>query len=179
MASLVTEAAKTAHAAATALLAKAQVKPGDTLPLAVTVKETDPATPITLALTGKTILVGVPGAFTPPCSSHAPGYIEQYDAFKAKGVTDIYIIAVNDAFVTTAWKKKLAPDGSAVHFIADDQGSFIGQLGLLQDATGLLGAPRAKRFVLVANGDKVETVIVEEDSSKVVSTVADSVLALL
>jgi peroxiredoxin len=42
----------------------------------------------------------VPGAFTPTCSLQAPGYIEKYDEFKAKGVTDIYILTVNDVFVT-------------------------------------------------------------------------------
>ena len=44
--------------------------------------------------------VGVPGAFTPTCSSQAPGYIEKYDEFKAKGINEIYIITVNDTFVT-------------------------------------------------------------------------------
>jgi hypothetical protein len=42
----------------------------------------------------------VPGAFTPTCSSQAPGYIEKYDEFKAKGINEIYILTVNDAFVT-------------------------------------------------------------------------------
>jgi len=43
--------------------------------------------------------VGVPGAFTTPCNSHIPPYIENYQEFKAKGVKHIYVIAVNDAFV--------------------------------------------------------------------------------
>ena len=42
----------------------------------------------------------MPGAFTPTCSSQAPGYIEKYDEFKAKGINEIYIITVNDAYVT-------------------------------------------------------------------------------
>ena len=42
----------------------------------------------------------MPGAFTPTCSSQAPGYIEKYDEFKAKGINEIYIITVNDTFVT-------------------------------------------------------------------------------
>jgi 2-Cys peroxiredoxin 5 len=79
----------------------------------------------------------VPGAFTPTCHSQAPGYIEKYDEFKAKGVNEIYIICVNDVFVTKyasasfsllyehtphrffhliyahrAWKEKLAPNGT-------------------------------------------------------------------
>jgi 2-Cys peroxiredoxin 5 len=42
----------------------------------------------------------VPGAFTPTCHSQAPGYIEKYDEFKAKGVNEIFIVSVNDVFVT-------------------------------------------------------------------------------
>ena len=115
----------------------------------------------------------MPGAFTGPCSNQVPGYIKAYDQFKAKGVENIYVIAVNDTFVMKAWKEKLAPEGTrqsnsnlwpssaffphiyshlgcvrnsliAVHFIADDQGAFTGALGMLFDASGLLGAPRSK-----------------------------------
>ena len=32
----------------------------------------------------------------------------------------------------------------AIHFIADDQGAFTGALGMLFDASDLLGAPRSK-----------------------------------
>ncbi len=43
--------------------------------------------------------VGIPGAFTGTCSAQIPGYIDNYEAFKAKGVTGIYVVAVNDQFV--------------------------------------------------------------------------------
>ncbi len=33
------------------------------------------------------------------CSAQIPGYIDNYEVFKAKGVTGIYIVAVNDQFV--------------------------------------------------------------------------------
>ncbi|KAI0286229.1 hypothetical protein BC826DRAFT_1049667 [Russula brevipes] len=68
------------------------------------------------------------GAFTPV--QLAGGYIEKYDESKAKGITDIYILTMNDAFVTTyvcmrvqvfwraAWKEKLAPNGTPVRFVA-------------------------------------------------------------
>lgn len=40
------------------------------------------------------------------------------------GVQGIYIIAVNDVFVTQAWKEKLnAKDSKIVHFLADDAGA--------------------------------------------------------
>ncbi|KAH9987239.1 Redoxin-domain-containing protein [Russula compacta] len=177
--SLATGAAQTAHAHAAALLASRQVKLGDKLPLNETVKETDATKPITLAPSGRNIFVGVPGAFTPTCSSQAPGYIEKYDQFKAKGINEVYIITVNDVFVTSAWKEKLAPNGTPVRFIADDQALFVSGLGLVLDATPALGAPRSKRFVIIANNDTIETVIVEEDSGKLAATEASKVLALL
>ena len=49
--------------------------------------------------------IGVPGAFTPPCSSQVPGYIEKYDEFKAKGVDVIAVVAANDAFVMSGWAR--------------------------------------------------------------------------
>jgi len=179
IACLATDAAKTAHEHVTQLLATRQVKPGDKLPLKECVKETDPTKPFSLTPTGKNIFVGVPGAFTPTCSSQAPGYIEKYDEFKAKGINEIYIITVNDAFVTKAWKEKLAPNGTPVRFIADDQALLVSELGLVLDATPILGAPRAKRFVIIANDDAIETVIVEENAGEMTQTEASTILALL
>lgn len=38
--------------------------------------------------------------YVAPCSSQVPGYIANYDGFAAKGVSDIYIVAVNDIVST-------------------------------------------------------------------------------
>ncbi|KAI9428943.1 Redoxin [Lactarius indigo] len=177
--SLASGAAQTAHAQASALLAKNPAKPGDKLPLKEPLKENDPTKAIALAPTGKTIFVGVPGAFTPTCSSQAPAYIEKYEEFKAKGVSEIFVVTVNDSFVTKAWKEKLAPNGTPVRFLADDQALFVSALGLVFDATPALGAPRAKRFVIIANGDAIETVLIEENPSDLTTTAAAHVLTLL
>ena len=93
----------------------------------------------------------------------------------------------------------------AVRFISDDQASFVSELGLVLDASPALGAPRAKvyislpcftrlflsnlpinswvrfsqRFVVIANDDTIETVIVEENASDLTVTEATRVLALL
>ncbi len=42
--------------------------------------------------------LGVPGAFTGGCSKQIPSYIEHYEAFKAKDIKNIYVVAVNDQF---------------------------------------------------------------------------------
>jgi 2-Cys peroxiredoxin 5 len=88
-------------------------------------KENDPhtATVNLHEIPGKIVVVGVPGAFTPPCSSQVPGYLQHADAFAAKGVAGIYIVAVNDQFTTAAWKEKLGNSHSLVHFLADDTGA--------------------------------------------------------
>lgn len=52
-----------------------------------------------------------------------PGYIQHADAFAAKGVNGIYIVAVNDAFTTKAWKEKLGANHANVHILADDTGA--------------------------------------------------------
>ncbi len=61
--------------------------------------------------------VGVPGAFTGTCSAQVPGYIKAYEQFKERGVDNIYIVAVNDVFVTKAWKEKLAPECTREFFV--------------------------------------------------------------
>ena len=63
-------------------------------------------------LTPSPVQVGVPGAFTGTCSAQIPAYIHAYAQFKQRGVDNIYVVAVNDAFVTKAWKDHLAPDGT-------------------------------------------------------------------
>ncbi|KAK0489804.1 Redoxin-domain-containing protein [Armillaria luteobubalina] len=116
--------------------------------------------------------VGVPGAFTGTRSAQIPGYIDNYEAFKVKGVTGVYVVAVNDQFVMNAWKEKLAPKGTPILFLADDQGKFAGATGLIFDATPLLGGPRSKN-------QEVTSVAVEEDPSKVTITDAKTILAQL
>jgi peroxiredoxin len=61
-----------------------------------------------------------------------------------------------------AWAKKLAEEGTKVRFIADDTGAFVTSLGLIFDASALLGAPRSKRFALVAENGTVSVLAVED-----------------
>jgi peroxiredoxin len=54
----------------------------------------------------KVVIVAVPGAFTPTCqASHLPGFIQNIDALKAKGVDQVIVIASNDPYVMSAWGK--------------------------------------------------------------------------
>ena len=54
----------------------------------------------------KTIILGMPGAFTKTCSAlHLPGYIKNYEQVLKKGISKIVCIAVNDPNVMKAWGK--------------------------------------------------------------------------
>src|SRR3546814_5937214 len=76
------------------------------------------------------ILFGVPGAFTGTCSlTHLPGYLENRDAFLARGVDDIAVVAVNDAHVMGAWAQQSGGKGK-IHFLSDWNAAFTKALGL-------------------------------------------------
>lgn len=70
---------------------------------------------------GKNVVVlALPGAFTPTCSStHLPRYEQLYDCFKKLGIDEVCCVSVNDGFVMDAWMKDqkikhvvLLPDGN-------------------------------------------------------------------
>ncbi len=54
---------------------------------------------------GKTVVFGVPGAFTPGCSAtHLPGYVSKSEEIKSKGAK-IVCVSVNDPFVMVSEAK--------------------------------------------------------------------------
>ncbi|NKB82984.1 redoxin family protein [Ochrobactrum grignonense] len=64
-------------------------------------------------------MFAVPGAFTPTCSlNHLPGYLENRDTILAKGVDQIAVVAVNDAFVMSAWAQSTGGEGKIL-YLAD------------------------------------------------------------
>ena len=155
---------------------------GDTIPsVKVTAATAEGPQEISTAdvFRGKTVvLFAVPGAFTPTCSArHLPGYIENVDALKAKGVDEVACLAVNDAFVMGAWARDQGVDGRLL-MLADGSGAFTKALGLELDLTARGLGIRAQRFALVAEDGRVMHLAVEEPGGFEVSR-AESVLAVL
>lgn len=103
---------------------------------------------------GKTIAVfAVPGAFTPTCSAkHLPGYVEQAQALKDKGVDEIWCVAVNDAFVMGAWGREQHTAGK-VRMLADGSAQWARALGLEMDLTARGLGVRSQRYsALIKDG---------------------------
>lgn len=141
------------------------IKVGDRLPEATfTTMTAEGPKPLTTAEVfggKKVVLFSVPGAFTPTCSKlHLPGYVKQADELKAKGVTTIACLAVNDVFVMDAWAKSQGADGKVV-MLADGNGDFTKQIGLEFDGLKYGMGMRSQRFSLIAEDGVVTTLNIE------------------
>jgi peroxiredoxin (alkyl hydroperoxide reductase subunit C) len=124
----------------------------------------------------KVVLFAVPGAFTPTCSAkHLPGFVQNFDALKGKGVDEVVCMAVNDAFVMGAWAKDQSADGK-VTMLADGSAALTKAMGLELDLVARNMGVRSQRFALVAQDGKVTHLAVEAPGGFDVSR-AEAVLA--
>jgi glutaredoxin/glutathione-dependent peroxiredoxin len=117
----------------------------------------------------KVALFALPGAFTPTCSAkHLPGFVQNYDALKAKGVDTIACLSVNDAFVMDAWGKNQNV-GDKVIMLADGSADFTKALGLELDLTANGMGVRSKRYSMLVDDGSVKTLNVEKPGAFEVS----------
>jgi peroxiredoxin len=123
----------------------------------------------------KVVLVAVPGAFTPTChNNHLPGYVQNLDAIKAKGVDAVLVTSVNDVFVMEAWRKASGAEG--IEFLADGNGDFAQAIGLTIDRTGFGLGIRSRRYAMVVEDGVVKALNLEENTSKAEQSGAENLL---
>jgi glutaredoxin/glutathione-dependent peroxiredoxin len=126
----------------------------------------------------KVILFAVPGAFTPTCSEiHLPSFIKQADALKAKGIDEIYCIAVNDPYVLDVWGKVVHAAGK-VTLLSDGNGAFTKAMGLLLEENPVVGL-RSKRYVAILEDGIVTSLQIEPSASQCTITCADHIVDML
>jgi peroxiredoxin len=101
----------------------------------------------------KVVLFGVPGAFTPTCSnSHLPGFVENYDAIRSRGVDAIAVVSTNDHHVMAAWARFTGAENKFI-FLADGNGEFTRAIGTEIDMSkGGLGVRTARYSMIVEDG---------------------------
>ena len=102
----------------------------------------------------KTIILGMPGAFTKTCSAlHLPGYIKNFELALKKGISKIICIAVNDPNVMKAWGEK-QNIGSKIFMAGDPFLNFTKAIGAEVDKSEKGLGIRSNRYtMLVENGD--------------------------
>ncbi len=156
---------------------------GDRIPSATLSTPTaDGPKPITTAeiFGGKTVaLFAVPGAFTPTCSArHLPGFTDNLDAIKGKGVDTVACISVNDAFVMAAWAESQGVKTDQILMLADGNGDLTRELGLVLDAQGFGMGQRSQRYSMLVTDGVVTQLNIEQGGEFRVSS-AEHLLAQL
>lgn len=165
------------------------IKIGDTLPEATLFEFLDTAqegcslgpnaVSVSKATAGKKIVIfGLPGAFTPTCSAqHVPGYVQHFDALRAKGVDEVWCVSVNDAFVMGAWGRDQQAAGK-VRMMADGSADFTQKTGLVLDLTAKGFGVRSDRYAMIVENGVVKSLDIEAPGKFAVSS-AEAVLAKL
>lgn len=123
----------------------------------------------------KVILFGVPGAYTPVCSTkHLPGYVAEVETLKAEDAAEIACISVNDPFVLSTWGEQNGAD-SKVLILCDPEAAVTRSIGFDLSAFGL--GERSQRYSMVVADGVIKTINVEKSIFDHRSSAASSLLA--
>ena len=127
----------------------------------------------------KLILFGLPGAYTSVCSAkHLPGYVNNFEKYKAKGIDHIVCISVNDPFVMDAWGKSQNV-ADKILMIADPFLGFTKAIGADVDkSTRGLGI-RSNRYTMLIDNLRVIKIREEEDAGACEISAAENCLNLI
>ena len=124
----------------------------------------------------KVVLFAVPGAYTPTCHlKHLPGFLNNIEAFKARGIDTVACTSVNDHHVLAAWGKDTGADGRIL-LLADGTAAFAKAMGLSAEM-GALGV-RSQRYAAYVE-DGVLKILNVEAGPGVAASGAEAMLAQL
>jgi len=114
----------------------------------------------------KVILFGLPGAFTSVCSAkHLPGFVNNFDLAKKKGINKIICISVNDPFVMNAWGEKHKV-GDKILMIADPFCKFTKEIGATVDKSEKGLGLRSSRFTMLLENGIVKELKEEKNTAE-------------
>lgn len=100
----------------------------------------------------KVVIFGLPGAFTPTCSTQQlPTFENLFAKFQAAGIDHIYCTSVNDPFVMNAWFQNLGVE--SVRSLPDGNGDFATSVGALVAKRNLNFGQRSWRYAMVVDGE--------------------------
>ncbi len=107
-----------------------------------------------------------------------PGYLQNLDAIKAKGVDTVAVTGVNDMFVMEAWKRATGADGK-IEFLADGNAEFAKAIDLTFDGSVAGLGLRSRRYSMLVEDGVVKRLNIEEAPGKVEISGADALLKQL
>ena len=129
-----------------------------------------------LCKNNKTIILGMPGAFTKTCSAiHLPGYIKNFDLAQKKGVTKIICIAVNDPNVMKAWGEN-QNTGSKIFMAGDPFLNFTKSIGAEVDKSEKGLGVRSNRYTMLVENEILKKLEEEKETATCELSGAESFL---
>ena len=125
---------------------------------------------------GKTIILGMPGAFTKTCSAlHLPGYIKNYELAIKKGITKIVCIAVNDPNVMKAWGENHNV-GNKIFMAGDPFLKLTKAIGAEIDKSEKGLGIRSNRYTMLVEDGEVKKVEEEKETASCKLSAAENFL---
>lgn len=154
-----------------------KIQKGDKLPDAkVFILDKDPKEVSIKQIIGdeKTILFGLPGAFTPTCSvKHLPGFAMATDQLKEKDIKKVICISVNDPFVMDAWGK-IHKVENKILMVGDSNAVFTKNIGAELDLNKKGLGIRSSRYTILVEKGSIVKISEEEVAGKCESTAAEN-----
>ena len=124
----------------------------------------------------KTIILGMPGAFTKTCSAlHLPGYIKNYEQALNKGISKIVCIAVNDPNVMKAWGDN-QDAGKKIFMVGDPFLKFTKAIGAEVDKSEKGLGIRSNRYTMLVENGNVKKIEEEKETAACELSGAESFL---
>ena len=127
----------------------------------------------------KSVIFGLPGAYTSVCSAkHLPGYVNNSEKYKQKGVDQIICMSVNDPFVMNAWGKENNV-GDIIIMVGDPFLNFTKAIGAEVDKSGRGLGIRSNRYTMLVDSLKVIKIQEEKDTGSCEISAAENFLKLV
>ena len=156
-----------------------KIKNGEKLPDAkVFIFDKDPKETSIKQIIGddKVIIFGIPGAFTPTCSTkHLPGFMASDNLLSKKNIKKVICISVNDPFVMDAWGKAHNVQNKIL-MVADYNLDFTKKIGSELDLNKRGLGIRSSRYTMLIEKGNVVKISEEEVAGKCERTAAENFL---
>tara|TARA_B000000460_G_scaffold112515_1_gene78936 strand:+ start:2248 stop:2730 length:483 start_codon:yes stop_codon:yes gene_type:complete len=156
-----------------------KIKNGEKLPDAkVFIFDKDPKETSIKQIVGddRVIIFGIPGAFTPTCSTkHLPGFMASDNQLSKKNIKKVICISVNDPFVMDAWGKAHNVQNKIL-MVADYNLDFTKKIGAELDLNKRGLGIRSSRYTMLIEKGNVVKISEEEVAGKCERTAAENFL---
>ena len=118
-----------------------------------------------LCKNNKTLILGMPGAFTKTCSAlHLPGYVKNYNLALKKGITKLICIAVNDPNVMKAWGENQNTNNKIL-MVGDPFLKFTKSIGAEVDKSSKGLGIRSNRYTILVENEVLKKIEEEKDTA--------------